>query len=267
MRIKIAKVVTFVVVLLNLIALYSIWKLLAKNDRQYVEPRPKPHVPSPIYQSSFTDDSVTLIIRKFEYFENDVADTIQSFISIFPKLRVLVVSDNIPYPPIDLKSLNFSSSTLSRVKIFDLQFKLTNSYEDTNPISQIKTKYSLFVPDSTRSFKTKTLRRIIEELKADSSRILAITYSDKKYVDCLRINLSIREWHIQYSTSNGDICDAVSGKHLILLETRILSKLPAPFMLPFPDSLYIQTSAKNIKVYYSQLNELYFINFCNLIIS
>nr|CAD7197772.1 unnamed protein product [Timema douglasi] len=39
-----------------------------------------------------------------------------------------------------------------------------------------------------------------------------------------------------------------AGKQVILLETGILRRLPDPFMLPFPEALYIQTSSKNIKV-------------------
>lgn len=63
------------------------------------------------------------------------------------------------------------------------------------------------------------------------------------------MHLDIMKWTLTYKVSPSELfCDGVAGKHALLVEKDVLKTFPDPFMLPFPDSLYIQAKAKNIKV-------------------
>ncbi len=67
------------------------------------------------------------------------------------------------------------------------------------------------------------------------------------------MDLHLVKWTLTYSTSPSELfCDGVTGKHVLLIEKKVLARLPDPFMLPFPDSLYIQAKAKNIKVIFEK---------------
>lgn len=63
------------------------------------------------------------------------------------------------------------------------------------------------------------------------------------------MELNVVKWTLVYNVSPSELfCDGVTGKHVLLMEKETLMKLPDPFMLPFPDALYIQAKAKNMKV-------------------
>ncbi|XP_069669175.1 ribitol 5-phosphate transferase FKRP [Periplaneta americana] len=244
MRIRVAKIITLIVVLLNLLVLYCIWSLFSRND-EYARGTQLSKLwistpPSQVLKN--VENSVTVIIRKFESFENDVPKTVGSILSVFPNISILLVSDGLPYPPLGI------SNNIKNVDIINVQFQLGHSQEDINPLHHVKTKYVLFIPDSTRILSEKSLHNMIYELKRQPHNIIAAPFSNTKTVDCLNIHLNVREWIIQYDIVDGNICDAVRGKHVILLETLTLKKLPEALILPFPDALYIQSAAKDIKV-------------------
>lgn len=70
----------------------------------------------------------------------------------------------------------------------------------------------------------------------------------KNSLSCLNMGLKIKEWSLRISNVGGTVCDAVIGRHVVMLETSLLKKLSDPFMLPFTDSLYLQTRAIGVKV-------------------
>ncbi|GJQ66497.1 hypothetical protein Trydic_g4489, partial [Trypoxylus dichotomus] len=65
---------------------------------------------------------------------------------------------------------------------------------------------------------------------------------------CFKVKHNLRQWALNYNTVKGTVCDAVEGRHLIIIETRILTKLSNAELLPFPQSLYLQTSFLNYTV-------------------
>ncbi|GLH07305.1 Fukutin-related protein [Gryllus bimaculatus] len=123
------------------------------------------------------EENLTVIVRKFEHFENDVSGTVESFLSLYPNLRVLIV-----------------------------------------------------------------------KIQKRPTYLVSAAFQDTRAVECLKVNLNAREWYIEYSTTEDDVCDSVSGNHAILVATETIKKLPVVFMLPFPEALYIQAAAQNIKV-------------------
>nr|CAD7398890.1 unnamed protein product [Timema poppensis] len=226
--------------------LYYIWKLLSyvNIDKHYDHLRS--NTGSSLHNERSHDvKDLTIVIRKFEYFENDIPETIQSLMSVFPKVPILIVSDNLPYPPLNLKELN-KNGTL--VKLINLSFNFNRLFEEKNPLFHIKTNFVLIIPDSTR-ISSKLFNVMLKELKVQPDRLISTPFSNSNVKDCLKLKLELKEWYLEYIlTSDSDLCDVVKGKQVILLETGILRRLPDPFMLPFPEALYIQTSSKNIKV-------------------
>lgn len=189
---------------------------------------------------------VTIIMREFELQENDVTLTVYSFLNIFPKMQIYIMYDELPYPPLDI----LINNTLPNVKFFQVLPSLKNSFEKTYPLEYIKTKYVLFVPDSTRITSTQSLQIMLDELeKRPGIIVTASLRSQKNVASCLLIDISIREWTLRYSTTTKKMdCDGIFGKHLILVELLTLRKLANIFLLPFPQSFYIQTAALSIKV-------------------
>nr|CAD7404016.1 unnamed protein product [Timema cristinae] len=246
MRIKWAKVVTLAVIIFNLIGLYYIWKLLSyvNIDKHYDHLRS--NTGSSLHnERSHVVKDLTIVIRKFEYFENDIPETIQSLMSVFPKVPILIVSDTLPYPPLNLKELNKNGTF---VKLINLNFNFNRLFEEKNPLFHIKTNFVLIIPDSTR-ISSKLFNVMLKELKVQPDRLISTPFLNSNVKDCLKLKLELKEWYLEYIlTSDSDLCDVVKGKQVILLETGILRRLPDPFMLPFPEALYIQTSSKNIKV-------------------
>lgn len=226
------------------------------NSSVMVKTVTKPPLPSIKHLSKL----ITVVIRDFELHENDVTLTAQSFLNVFPNIQVFILYNDLPYPPLDI---TISNNTLPNVKLVNLSPNLRSSFSEHYPVFQIKTKYVLFVPDSTRITSRQSLQAMVNELIKQSANIVtAAINSYKKELKCLRLNVNIREWSLKYSFVKSFTCDAVSGKHVILVGTDLLMKLPNVFLLPFPQSFYIQTSILSQKVRtVSLISRLYFIVF------
>lgn len=189
---------------------------------------------------------VTIVLRQFELHENDVTLTAQSFKSIFPNVNFWIVYRDAPYPPLQIDFMNNSN-----IKLYDLAPSLKRKQ---SLLAQIKTKYVLLIPDSIRITSQRPIELMIEALKKNPDDIIAASFGGYvKNLKCLRINLSQREWTIKYSLIKGSECDAVSGKHLIMMKKEILDQVSEPLLLPFPQSLYVQTSVQNLKVCINQI--------------
>ncbi|RZC42631.1 LicD domain containing protein [Asbolus verrucosus] len=248
MRIKFTRLIAFVVVFANVIVIYYSLRLFVSfgGFQAYTPPTIKT-VTKPA--TKHISKLVTIIIREFESFENDVSATVQSFLNVFPNIQVIIVYDSIPYPALDISSRN---SSVKNVKGVNLSPSLKVPFIERYPVLSIKTKYVLFVPDSTRINSRQILQSMVSELTKQPDGIVVAPVSSKKELGCLRVNVNIREWTLKYSLIKGNVCDAVSGKHLALMETELLKQLPDPFLLPFPHSLYVQTSPLFVKSHHAQ---------------
>ena len=71
----------------------------------------------------------------------------------------------------------------------------------------------------------------------------------KSSLSCLNAKLKVKEWSLKITKSAGTECDAVLGKHVTIMDVKLLKKLSDPFLMPFTDALYLQTTALGIKVW------------------
>lgn len=262
MRFKLTKTVTFFLFIVHCLVFYYIVRYFGKfNEFTTFTPQVslKPTTQNPIKHIS---KIVTVVIRDFEPYENDVTLTAQSFINVFPNINILILYDVLPYPPLDITLTN---STLANVKLINLSPNLKTPLVERYPVFEIKTKYVLFVPDSTRLTSRQSVQAMVNDLRRQpNSLVVAPLNGGKKDFNCLRINVNVKEWTLKYSTLKSLTCDAVSGRHLILLETDILRKLTYAFFMPFPQSLYIQTSLLPVKVNYYDVHVI-FVNYLDFL--
>lgn len=246
MRIRLTKFITLFIVVINIIVVYYTLKLFLSfkplDTPPKVVQKAKLSAKPPI---KHIGKLVTVIIREFELYENDITLTVKSFLNIFPNIQVLVLSNGLPYPPLEL---SFWNSSVKNVKIINLTPNLNYAYIEQYPLVYVKTKYVLFVPDSARLLNRQMLHSMLLELLKKPESIIVAPFNLKDSLNCLQVNLSIREWTVKYETLDSQICDAVTGKHVIMLETDVLKRLSNGFLLPFPQSLYLQTSYLTLKV-------------------
>ncbi|RVE53741.1 hypothetical protein evm_001633 [Chilo suppressalis] len=187
---------------------------------------------------------LTVVFRQFDDFENDVADSVQSFVTAFPNMPVVIVCDRKPYPPFPFSATN---DTLRNVKVISLELKLDSSPRDLNPLTHILTEFVLFVPDSVRASR-RVLQQVAAAATAFSDHSIAVPVASV-HLACLQVQWNYSDWTLQYSKDAvAKLCDAVHGQHALLIRTSLLNTMPQPFALPFPESLYLQTAVKNIKV-------------------
>lgn len=187
---------------------------------------------------------ITVVFRQFQDFENDIADSVQSFVSAFPNMPVIVVCDSAPYPPFPFSATN---ETLRNVKVLSLELKLNALPQYFNPLTHILTEYVLFVPDSVRVSR-RVLQLAMVAASGNPTQAVAIGVGNA-HLTCQQVQWRYADWTLHYSKdASGKICDAVHGQHALLIRTLVLQKLPQPFIMPFPESLYLQTAVKNVKV-------------------
>lgn len=257
MRVTLAKLMTVVVVLLNCIAIYLIWKLVTTRGK------PKLNLRSGSFTNELIDvrnidqhqsnrDGVTFILRSFEAFEHDIEETIRSVQNVFPNATIMVVSDYPVYPPI---LLNTTNTGTSNIKFINLKTDLSKSFKDRIPTLQVKSKYILFIPDSTRLSSKKLIDNLVNISEKEPGKIIAIPFKGSKKVLCLQIHLEIREWMLRFDEfPNFKECGFIKGKHALFIELENVFKVSDPFMLPFPDSLYLQFASHNVKVGLREFN-------------
>lgn len=252
MRIKLAKFVAFFIVFVNIVVVYFTLKLfLSFNPAGVVNPpggaviKVKQSVAKPALKHFH--NVVSVVLREFELHENDVTQTVKSFITNFPNIQVYIICDYSPYPPLEL---TFWNATIKNVKIINLAPNLRYAFIEQYPLVYIKTKYVLFVPDSTRLPNRQTLQLLLTELTKQPEVVaIASPVGYKTLLSCLKVNASSRTWTLKYEIApQGELCDAIGGKHVVLVETDVLKRLPNAFLLPFPQALYLQTAALGLKV-------------------
>lgn len=283
MRFKFVRTLLVLALLGNIIIWHRIWRLFATQNtfRLLTPSMVTPDPPHKLHRRLAR--LVTVVIRQFETFENDVTATVESVLHFYPTIPILIVCNELPYPPLEL---DFANESMENVKLVNLQPEFNRSYDERNPLFYVRTKYVLFLPDGSRlsskqvvqvrnfiyfyryvctcymsrilfrketiMFKTpfsKHLLFLLQETLSQVAKLGIVTVPlGRVTLNCIRIDLKVKEWTLRFSHIMGNECDAVSGKHATMVETRLLRKLTDPFLLPFTDALYIQTTAIGAKV-------------------
>ncbi|XP_014218142.1 fukutin-related protein [Copidosoma floridanum] len=244
MRLKIAKSLLMVVLLGNVIIWYRIWRLFAVEQSHSLLDMGAvvaTEVPQKLHRR--LAKLVTVVIRQFESFENEVASTVRLIINTFPTMAVVIVSDEFLYPPLEL---DFSNDSLRNVHLVYLQPSFNASLEERSPLTYVDTRFVAFLPDATKLTTKQTLQEAVNQ--AGKLGLVAVPVG-KSSLGCHNNKLRVKEWSLRIAKTTGTECDAVVGKHVTIVDVdRVLRKLSDPFLMPFTDALYLQTTALGIKV-------------------
>lgn len=226
MRIKFAKLLTFFIVFINLAIFYFSWKYFTgpeTADNQIImqeatTEKPKDRI---AMANKHLKKSLTIVFRDFHPFDNDLRQSINNFVNLIPNIKILIVCDEIPYPPLDIFTVSTGNQSYStslifqeNVKFISLSLDLSKNAQDV--LSQIKTKYILLLPDSVRLANGRQfLQKLLKELGTmndERKRILIVPFmSNKRLVNyCFQINVDTSHWTIEYGVRNGTRhCDMV----------------------------------------------------------
>lgn len=147
MRLKFVRALLILALLGNLIVWHKIWRLsMEQNTLGLLTPSVMTNEHPQKHQQCL-GHLVTIVIRQFEHFENDVAFMVESVLNSFPGIPILIVCDELPYPPLEL---DFANESMKNVKLISLKPEFNKSSEERNPLFYIRTKFVLFLPDATR---------------------------------------------------------------------------------------------------------------------
>lgn len=170
MRLKYAKLLTILVLAVNVVLIFYTWKWFLSNESTN---------PSTVDSKDGSTNgggqrggqkahttikhikkTITIVFRDFYHFENDLHHSIESILNLIPSIQILVIYEDEPYPP-----LNFMNVTHPNVKFINLNFDIRKTLKALSPLTQIRTKYVLFVPDSFRFGGRAIIHKMLNEIE------------------------------------------------------------------------------------------------------
>lgn len=214
-------------------------------------------------QEETIEKSTTVIIRDFEDFDNQISETVWKIEKVFPSIKVLIVADSIPYPPLNI----FENKNVELMVPNPLK-PVKQSY----PSNYLQTRYVLILPDGAYSNSSNDLQgmkelleeQISNQLVADGNIKAVAAPIGKMLLHEQSISVDIRRWTLAYGEripANTGAYDAIIGPHALFLKSQDLLEMAEPFARPFLETFYIQASLRKwkIKVYsnghYGQLRK------------
>ncbi|GIX93773.1 fukutin-related protein [Caerostris darwini] len=188
-------------------------------------------------------NKIAIVIRDFEFFENDVPETVNSILSVLPSVKIYIITHHNPYPPLEL-----SEEYKQNVQLINLKPSLSRSADSPDPLNVINKEHILIFPDSVRLNKMSQIFNMLEQHYKDPNMIIAAAVEGTDSI-CLALNISLRYWTMKYGkTPPNSICNALEGNHILLVTKSLLLHLAFPFAEPFSTSLFIQASLLKIKI-------------------
>ncbi|NXK75945.1 FKRP protein, partial [Amazona guildingii] len=194
---------------------------------------------APATSSRYGIPGVTVLLREFEPWDNDVPGTARAF---SPRHPVAVVTETVLYPPLPLPP---------GVTVLPVLPAPERPPPLAHPERHVRTRHVALVPDGTRALPG-LLERMRDALEdAGGAARLAAAPVGTEPLRCLELSLEAREWTVRYRDAAGGmpgLCQAVEGSAVLLLRTRDLFALPFPLARPVATALFIQAAFRGWKV-------------------
>lgn len=196
------------------------------------------------------ENEVTIVLLEFENFENDISRTIRSILEYFPNVHIVLISLKRPYPPLDIPN--------GKIQLVVQDLSPDQKQSAGRPENYITTPYVMFMPDSVRFSSSSLPVMMLEELKALAGvkpqyKIVTVPVKSKETIQCNKLSFDLKRWTLEYSISEDEAqsyyrtCDSVGPGQVVLVKAAFLHSLSAPYLRPFPESLFIQASLHHIK--------------------
>lgn len=195
MRIKYAKLITLFIIVFNILIVYYTWKFFISinilNDKtlisnsgdvvggggggaaqlKFLTTTSPTHNPKNRIQvtNKHIKKLVTIVFRDIYNFDNDLKNSIECITRLIPSIKILVIFNTTPYPPLDIITNQTQSKNTANIKFINLDYDVRKKFIDLNPITLIRTKYVLFMPDSVRLNSRAIVTKIIREFNGNAS--------------------------------------------------------------------------------------------------
>ncbi|XP_071106307.1 ribitol 5-phosphate transferase FKRP-like [Haliotis cracherodii] len=195
-----------------------------------------------VNQAHISDESdVTVIIREYEEFDNDLVNSIVNIQKTFNKIPVVVIGDKTPYPPLQTEDI-----VKQRFQFVSLSGNIWHNMSSSRPEIFIKTKYVMIVPDSTSITDVTLFTQLVKILNNNSAKILAVPFKNSNTF-CSPVVVNFKTWTLEYQPSkpSDKSCNNVLGDHAVFMKTDSYFQFSQPYMRPLPLSLYIQGAVKH----------------------
>ena len=214
------KVIYFILVILLILNLIFYWNF-TKNQLEIKPP-------------DSNDFRFTVVIPYFESFDHDLQKTVKSITSAYPHIKILILSNKVPYP---YPKLNYDS-----VKFVYSQSNPAVPRSHSDPLMYIDTEYILVVPDGIR-----VKQNSVEDLHVKFSSKFNIAVAPIDRAKCLSVEFDVKRWSLTYAGEyDHDKCSFID-RSVLLFHKNILSNFSETFAQPFYESFFIQARLNNFK--------------------
>ena len=219
------------------------------HRNQQLETMPLPVAGSRRYEEyllikslGYDTPGLTIVIREFEFFDNRVADTVLHAHKMIPSADIVVVSDTVPYPPLNLPGY---------AKLVVLTVPLERSQIISRVDMYIKRRHVLFMPDAHQIISQDAVQVMVNELanQAADVKMIAWPANALRDVKCKGLDVKLKKWTMTFFRTKGP-CDALHGAFFLLIKRADLFKLAQPFARPMSEAFFIQTAIRGWKVVY-----------------
>jgi hypothetical protein len=195
---------------------------------------------------------ITVILRDFEAFDNDVGATVQNISSA--DAEVVIMSDSLPYPPLAF------NTTHAHLLLLQPSLSLSHLFSYNQLQCMVgESSYVFIVPDAVRCVGRCFQNAIMffeRQAQVNPSISMAAfpifhSSSAKSALGCLSLEIDIKRWTLRYGRlpSNNTVCDAVSAEDfVVLLKSDTLFSFPSPFLRPLKTTVFIHNVLRRLKV-------------------
>ncbi|XP_035665999.1 fukutin-related protein-like [Branchiostoma floridae] len=195
--------------------------------------------------SSSISDRVTVVIREFEDFENHIVETVKSILHLYELMRIVIVVDKAPYPPLTLPEDG-------DINVVSLKTSLDKHPNASCPEQFIDTEFVLFLPDGAILTSPKQVEKVLSAFHSQHRDVhmVAAKVGGEMTSQCFNMDVNLKQWTLTYQQGGTvqDICHGLDGSHIVLMRTGDFRSLSRPYQRPFPQSLFIQTALQRWKV-------------------
>lgn len=176
-RLKYAKLLTVLVLAVNVILIFYTWKWFLSGQTTNPSTMDSKALNGSNKQKDRTHNTnkhikktITIVFRDFYHFENDLHHSIDSILNLIPNIQIMVIYEDEPYPPLSFVT-NYTA-THPNVKFINLNFDIRKTSKALLPLTQVRTKYALFVPDSFRFGGRAIIQKMLGEIEKQSSKMM-----------------------------------------------------------------------------------------------
>lgn len=196
------------------------------------------------FEETVLSKQLTVVIRDYEDFENTLDLTINGLQNKIKALKIIVVGEGKPYPPI---KTNFNDN--NNVHFVSLKERADAQLPKDRVWNLISTPFVMLMPDGANLTSAYALTEMLNNLQTRKFiRVLSVQVGYDE-LTCPDMNINSRKWTMKIMPFDDSVgmCDYIAGEQAVLLRTDDLFELSSPFDRPMYISLYMQTSSRHWK--------------------